>query len=157
RAHVAAPFFLGEPPGEIGVIEIADRQRDAERRQDAAEHDVARHADHAETQPCQHDDVEHHIGEKAEKPVPVPRHPQPDLRTPRSLYAHDFSPWRFGCYPRSLPGAGYRFANDASTGRSCSDFATQPKIPPCALIIAMPTRWNSGKYDATQSSSTRQS
>ena len=33
---------------------------------------------------------------------------------------------------------------------------TQPKIPPCALIIRSPTSWNSGKYDAQQSDSTMQ-
>ena len=38
-----------------------------------------------------------------------------------------------------------------------SDGATQPKMPPCALIIAIPAAWNSGKYEPMQSSSTRQS
>ena len=31
--------------------------------------------------------------------------------------------------------------------------ATQPKMPPCALIISRPMRWNSGKYEPTQSES----
>jgi len=34
---------------------------------------------------------------------------------------------------------------------------TQPKMAPCALIISSPTRWNSGKYDATQSDRTTHS
>ena len=37
------------------------------------------------------------------------------------------------------------------------EFDTQPKMPPWALIISSPTRWNSGKYDATQSLSTTHS
>src|SRR5208282_3866196 len=35
--------------------------------------------------------------------------------------------------------------------------AVQPKMPPWALIISRATRWNSGKYEATASSTTRQS
>src|SRR5262249_51297450 len=43
----------------------------------------------------------------------------------------------------------------AATNFCASD--TQPKMPPWALIISSPTRWNSGKYDATQSLSTTHS
>jgi hypothetical protein len=38
-----------------------------------------------------------------------------------------------------------------------SELETQPKMPPCALIISSPTRWNSGKYEATQSLNTTHS
>ena len=38
-----------------------------------------------------------------------------------------------------------------------AEFPTQPKMPPCALIILRPMSWNSGKYEPTQSSGTRQS
>ena len=38
-----------------------------------------------------------------------------------------------------------------------SEFDTQPNMAPCALIISSPTRWNSGKYEATQSLSTTHS
>jgi hypothetical protein len=31
------------------------------------------------------------------------------------------------------------------------EFDTQPRMPPCALIISSATRWNSGKKEATQS------
>jgi hypothetical protein len=34
---------------------------------------------------------------------------------------------------------------------------TQPKMPPCAVIIASATRWNSGKYEAVASLTTRHS
>ena len=40
---------------------------------------------------------------------------------------------------------------------SFAEFVTHPTMPPWALIISSATRWNSGKYDPTQSSSTRQS
>ena len=43
------------------------------------------------------------------------------------------------------------------TRRASAESATQPKIPPCALIISSATRWNSGKYEPTQSDSTRHS
>ena len=77
RGDVAAPLGLGEAPGEVGVVEVADRQRDAERRQDAPEHDVLGQLDHAERQPGQHDDVEQDVGEQPEERVPVARHPEP--------------------------------------------------------------------------------
>ena len=32
-----------------------------------------------------------------------------------------------------------------STRTASRESETQPKIPPCALIISRPTRWNSGK------------
>jgi hypothetical protein len=40
--HVAAFLGLGQTVGEIGIVEIAERKRDAQRRQDMAEDDVAR-------------------------------------------------------------------------------------------------------------------
>src|SRR5271166_3307427 len=45
----------------------------------------------------------------------------------------------------------------ANAASNAAEGATQPKMPPCALIIAIPARWNSGKYEPVQSSSTRQS
>ena len=75
RRHVAAVLGLGQPVGEIGVVEIADRQSDAERRQNSAEDNVAWQFDHAETKAGQNDDVEHDIGEESEKAVPVAGHP----------------------------------------------------------------------------------
>ena len=44
-----------------------------------------------------------------------------------------------------------------SAARNAADGATQPKMPPWAAIISRPTRWNSGKYEPTQSASTRHS
>ena len=66
------PSFLRQLPGEVGVVEVAERQGDAERRQDAAEHDVGGQLDHAEAQPGQHDHVEHDVGEQAEEPFQSP-------------------------------------------------------------------------------------
>ena len=40
RRHVIAALTLREPEGEVGVVQVPERQRDAERRQDPAEHDV---------------------------------------------------------------------------------------------------------------------
>ena len=72
---VCAPFILGEAPGEIGVIEIAQWQRDAEGRQDPAIDDVGRQIDDVQAQSGQHDYVEDDIGEQTEKAVPVAGNP----------------------------------------------------------------------------------
>ena len=42
------PSFFAELPGEVRVEEVAERQRDAQRRQDAAEDGVGRQLHHAE-------------------------------------------------------------------------------------------------------------
>jgi hypothetical protein len=76
RGDVAAAFLLAELPREVRVEEVAERQRDAERRQDAAEHGVGGKLDDAEAQPRQHDHVQQHVGEQAEEAVQVARHPQ---------------------------------------------------------------------------------
>ena len=44
----------------------------------------------------------------------------------------------------------------AKAASICFEPVTQPKMPPCALIIFRPMSWNSGKYDAQQSASTTQ-
>src|SRR5687768_450537 len=46
--------------------------------------------------------------------------------------------------------------SESSAARICGEAVTQPKMPPCALIIASPAAWNSGKYEAQQSDSTMQ-
>ena len=38
-----------------------------------------------------------------------------------------------------------------SAASSAAESATQPKMPPWAAIMSSPTRWNSGKYEPTQS------
>ncbi len=57
--------------------------------------------------------------------------------------------------PPTSCGSGESQAPSAASARFESD--TQPKIPPCALIISNATRWNSGKYEPTQSESTTHS
>src|ERR1700730_828560 len=147
RGHGAAALGLGEPPGEIGIGQIDDRQGDAERRQDPAEDNVLGQLDDAEAEAGDHDDVEQYVGEQAEEPIPIPRHPpsrpgvaRPDLS--KDSNAHLPLP--------SQPSA-------LSAAKTASDRPTQPKMPPCALIMRSPISWNSGKYDPTQSSRTRQS
>ena len=54
-------------------------------------------------------------------------------------------------------GLHRRHKAQARAAITLSAFDTQPKMPPWALIISSPTRWNSGKYDATQSLSTTHS
>ena len=67
---------LGEAPGKESVVEIAERQRDAERRQDPAVDNVLGHVDDAERQAREHDDIEQDVGEQPKEAVPVARHPQ---------------------------------------------------------------------------------
>ncbi len=45
----------------------------------------------------------------------------------------------------------------SSAGMTAAVSATHPKMPPWALIISRPMRWNSGKYEPTQSDTTRHS
>ena len=47
-------------------------------------------------------------------------------------------------------------ASRPNVASTAFDVATQPKMPPWALIMASPAAWNSGKYDAQQSDKTRQ-
>ncbi len=54
-------------------------------------------------------------------------------------------------------GLHRRHEAQARAAIKLSAFDTQPNMPPWALIISSPTRWNSGKYDATQSLSTTHS
>src|ERR1700712_1455364 len=41
-----------------------------------------------------------------------------------------------------------------SAARIFFESETQPKMPPCALIMRKPISWNSGKYEAQQSPGT---
>jgi hypothetical protein len=72
---IVATLVLGEPPGEIGVVEIAEWQRDPKRRQDTAVDDVGRQVDDMQAQPGQHDDVEDDVGEQTEETVPIAGNP----------------------------------------------------------------------------------
>lgn len=69
--NVGAIFALDHAPGQIGVEQVAERQGQAQGGQNAAEHGVVRQVDHAQREAGQHQHVEQHIGEKAEKGVPV--------------------------------------------------------------------------------------
>jgi hypothetical protein len=54
-----------------------------------------------------------------------------------------------------LRGGG-DYAAMASAESSACDDVTDPKMPPCALIIASPASWKCGKYEPQQSESTMQ-
>ena len=60
---------------------------------------------------------------------------------------------RWHDHPGQLVGDG---SSSSAESRS-AEGPTQPKMPPCAAIIRSPTSWNSGKYEPTQSESTRHS
>ena len=94
RRDAATPLGLGEAPGEESVVEIAERERDAERRQNAAVDDVLGHVHHAERQACEHDDIEQDVGEQPEEAVPVARHPQarPIVHCQRLLHSAPSDP-----------------------------------------------------------------
>jgi hypothetical protein len=48
------------------------------------------------------------------------------------------------------------YAAMASAESSACDDVTDPKMPPCALIMARPASWKCGKYEPQQSESTIQ-
>lgn len=80
----------------------------------------------------------------------------------RPLDVHDRRR-RMDDHPRARPSGHQRavrndpWGHPLSASTAADDDDTQPKIAPCASIIAIPTRWNSGKYEPTQSSSTAHS
>jgi hypothetical protein len=74
--------------------------------------------------------------------------------------AHDVAQARSRVADSVSRGVGvheHRAAGHSRALMKSSDDDTQPKIPPCALIISRPTRWNSGKYEATPSEITAHS
>jgi DNA-binding protein H-NS len=83
-------------PREVRVEEIAERQRDAERRKDAAEHRVGRQLHDPEAEAGQHDHVQQYVGEEPEESVPIAGNPQSQASRRRragdiSRSAHLFS------------------------------------------------------------------
>ena len=70
----------GELTGEVAVEQVAERQRDAQRGQDAPEHHVRRQVHDAEAEAGQHDHVQQHVGEQSEESVPVARTPKGEHR-----------------------------------------------------------------------------
>ena len=69
----------GQSARQPGVVEVPDRQRDPERRQDPAEDDVRPQADHAQAEAGQDEHVQDHVREQAEERVPVTGHPPAEL------------------------------------------------------------------------------
>jgi hypothetical protein len=80
RRDVGAPLLLRQLVGEVRVVQVPERQRDAERRQDPPEHDVVGQLDHEQAEPGQHDHVQDDVREEAKEAVPVPGHPPPHRR-----------------------------------------------------------------------------
>jgi hypothetical protein len=58
---------------------------------------------------------------------------------------------------RPAAPAGAFSSIESRTSTAHFELDTQPKMPPCALIIFSPTSWNSGKYEPTQSARTTHS
>jgi hypothetical protein len=142
--HVPAPGALGKFVGKVGVEQVAERQGDAERRQDMAEYGGGRELHHAQAQTRQHDDVQHDIGKETEKGVPVAWNPPGWAKDRRAGH-------------RSVSCCVYALHALESASSSADDGATQPKMPPWAFIIARAASWKCGKYEPVQSDSTRQS
>ena len=122
RGHVAAALFLRELIREIRVEQVAERQRDAQRGQDAAEHRVGRQLDDPEAEAGQHDHVQQHVGEQPEESVPVARHPQANIAVGRRRI-HGFVSPVVGVVPRP---------------RS----ATYARQPPYVVISRLPSHRN---------------
>ncbi len=91
------------------------------------------------------------------------------VNSPKNPFQSPGTHQRTCAVPLSLAIATLLLSRLATSGRSDGlqplfnassnrcELPTQPKIPPWALIIASAAVWNSGKYEPTQSSSTRQS
>ena len=138
RADVGAAGLLRQPIGEPGVVERREAHHQAERRQDAAEHERVRHLQHEAQQPGQHQHVDQDVGAEAEEGVPVARRPQcrfeVDVAAVRRARAH-----------RDAPAAAVVEVSGESASSTAAESETQPKMPPWALIIFRPISWNSGK------------
>jgi hypothetical protein len=72
RRYVIAAFVFGEPPSEVGVLQIAQRQCDAESGKDPAVDNIRRQVDDMQTKSGQHNDVQNDIGEQTENPFQSP-------------------------------------------------------------------------------------
>ena len=75
RADIVAAGLLRQPIGEKRVIEGGEAHHQAERRQDAAEHEGIRHLQHEAQQAGQHQHVDEDVGAETEEGVPVARCP----------------------------------------------------------------------------------
>ena len=139
------PVDFAQPVAEPRVVDGAEEEHQAERRQDAAEHQIVRHLEDEAQKPGQHEHVDEDIGAEAEERVPVARNPPALLRFCRRRHGHRSAPF----VDLKNPHAMRLISSD--------ELVTQPKMPPWALIILRPISWNSGKYDPTQSSRTRHS
>ena len=180
RAVLAA----GQPPGEERVVDVAGDQGDAQRRQHRAQ-DVGDGDLHdGDEQAGQRQHVDQDVEAQAEECVGLAAGPERQLdgalgvadRNPVNLFmaspggsgvsgiSAGLAQWRDRCGDGA--GVSGRATGDGCGGRlvvgwpgaiSVPESVTQPKIPPCAAIISRPTRWNSGKYEPTQSETTRAS
>ena len=75
-AHVRAARAPGEAVGEEGVVHGREAHHQAERRQDAAEHEAVRHLQHEAQEAGQHQHVDQDVRAEAEEGVPVARGPK---------------------------------------------------------------------------------
>ena len=71
RANIATPGLLRQAVGQKGVVEGRQAQHEAERRQDAAEHDRVRHLDHKTQQAGKHQHVDQNVGAETEEGIEI--------------------------------------------------------------------------------------
>src|SRR5215210_5067326 len=114
---------------------------------------------HGQDERGEDEDIHKHVDAEPEKGIRVTSHPPWDPNTLTGLDASpshvEFLPWMFWLADSQSPAVAR--PDSSSAERNCADEETQPKIPPCADIIWRAIRWNSGKYDWTQSDRTRHS
>ncbi len=131
RADVGASGPLRETIREPRVVARRQRHHQPGGRQDAPEHELVGHLEDEAQKARQHEHVDEDVGAEAEERVPVARRPQ------RRLVR--------GHVVVSLARTGRGGAAPDSAASTRRESETQPKIPPCALIMARPAAWNSGK------------
>ena len=102
RGHVAAALGLAELPCEIGVEQVAQRQGDSQRGQDAPEYRIGGQLNDPQAEAGQDDHVEQYVGEQAEEAVPVPGNPQP-YRTCVGASVHVLPPCCQPEWTRAVP------------------------------------------------------
>ncbi len=136
-ADVGAAGLLGQAIGEPGIVHRAQAQHQAGGGEDAAEHQLVRHLEHEAQQAGEHQHVDQDVGAEAEERIPVAWNPKLGLEV-RGRDGHV-----------ALLLAHCRLRRRAQpppiAATISAELPTQPKMPPCALIIFRPMSWNSGK------------
>ena len=131
-ADVAAAGFLRQAIGEPGVVEGGQAHHQAQSPAGCGRTRCVRHLEHEAQQAGEHQHVDQDVGAEAEEGVPVARRPQCRFEACR-------------CAHHLLPCTSFGPLAAAKAASIFFESETQPKMPPCALIIFRPISWNSGK------------